>query len=175
MSTLRAAQLRRGMTLGLILLLGAAGVEAQESNASPLGSRVRVRTLQLREPQVGVLETATLDSLTVKTASPEAATLFRRADITELEVSRGVKRHTLKGLLAGGIAWGAIAGLVAAFDTLDESGVGEPLFVGGLLAAGAGIGAMVKTERWERVDLGAGSARLAPRARGVQVRIVLNF
>ena len=175
MKTLRKARSRCGVTLGLLLLLGAAGVEAQESTAGLVGSRVRVRAVQLVEPQVGVLEGSTSESLVIRASSSVSPIQLRRAEIVELEVSRGVKRHTLKGLLAGGIAWGVIAGLVAAFDTLDESGVGEPLFVGTLLAAGAGIGAMVKTERWERVELAAGSARLAPRTRGVQARIVLRF
>jgi hypothetical protein len=175
MKILRTAQSRCGITLGLVLLLGAAGVEAQEPNASLVGTRVRVRTVQLVEPQVGVLEGSTSDSLVIRTSPSASPIQLRRADIVDFEASRGVKRHTLKGLLAGGIAWGVIAGLVAAFDTLDESGVGEPVFVGGLLAAGAAVGSMVRTERWERVDLGAGSARLAPRTGRLQARIVLRF
>jgi hypothetical protein len=163
------------VTLGFILLLGTAGVEAQEPQASLMGSRVRVRTVQLPEPHVGVLKGSTLDGLVIETSDSVSPIRLPRTEIVGLEVSRGVKRHTLKGLLAGGIAWGAIAGLVAAFDTLDESGVGEPLFVGSLLAAGAGIGSLIKTEQWARVELAAGAARLAPRTRAVQARIILRF
>ncbi len=167
--------LKHGVALGLIVLLGASTVEAQEPTASLVGSRVRVRTAQGPEPQVGILEGSGSDGVVISTRSTASSIQLRRAEIVELEVSRGVKRHTLKGLLAGGLAWGAIAGLVAAFDTLDESGVGEPLFVGTLLAAGAGVGSLVKTERWERVELAAGLAGHAPRNRGVRAAIVLKF
>jgi hypothetical protein len=44
-----------------------------------------------------------------------------------------------------------------------------------MLAAGAGIGAMVKTERWERVPAGGVSLGIAPRPRGLQAQIVLTF
>jgi hypothetical protein len=68
-----------------------------------------------------------------------------------------------------------VVGLVAAFDTLDESGVGEPLFIGGMLATGAGVGALVKTERWERVPLREASIQLSPVRGGLQVRVALGF
>jgi hypothetical protein len=162
------------IALGLVLL-GAAHSAAQEAAQSPVGSRVRVRTADHKPAQVGVLEAASADRLLIRTSPSDPPIEVRAADVTKLEVSRGRRRNTLKGLLAGAVAWGAIVGLVAAFDTLDESGVGEPLFIGGMLAAGAGIGAMVKTERWERVPAGGVSLGIAPRPRGLQAQIVLTF
>jgi hypothetical protein len=162
------------VALGLALL-GAAHLEAQEAATSLVGSRVRVRTADHASPQVGVLEGASTDRLLIRTSASAPPIEVRPADITKLEVSRGRRRNTLKGLLAGALAWGAVVGLVAAFDTLDESGLGEPLVIGGMLAAGAGIGTLVKTERWERVPVGAMSLGIAPRPRGLQAQIVVSF
>jgi hypothetical protein len=164
----------RRIVLG-VLLLGVSHSEAQEAAERLVGSRVRVRTSDHESPRVGVLEAAHPDGLLIGSSASALPIEIRRADITRLEVSRGKRRNTLKGLLAGAVAWGAVVGLVAAFDTLDESGVGEPLFVGGMLAAGAAVGSMVKTERWERVPVGAASAGLAPHARGLQARFVWSF
>jgi hypothetical protein len=161
--------------VGVVMLSGAAVSEARGADESLLGSRVRVRTIQPGEPQVGVLEGATPDELVLRTEAAASAVQVRRSDVVRLEVSRGTRRNTLKGLMGGAIAWGAIVGLVAAFDTLDESGVGEPLFVGGLLAAGAGVGSLVKTERWERVPANGVSVGIGPSPRGVQARIVVRF
>src|SRR5512134_1353444 len=156
-----------------LVLLGSVGPESWGADESLVGSRVRIRTAQKREPRVvGVLEEVTPDELLIKTKEAASPIEVRRSDILGFEVSRGSKRHTLKGLLAGAAAWGAIVGLVAAFDTLDESGVGEPIFVGGLLVAGAGVGSLVKTERWERVPAGRVSAGLGASPRGLQAQVV---
>ncbi|HEX9189574.1 MAG TPA: hypothetical protein VGB87_21040 [Vicinamibacteria bacterium] len=157
------------------LLLGTMGAEARAGEEDLLGSRVRVRTIQPGEPRVGVFEQSTPDELVIRTGGPDSPVRVRRADVAGLEVSRGTRRHALKGLLAGAVAWGALVGLVAAFDTLDESGVGEPLVIGGMLAAGAGVGALVKTERWERVPAGEASIQIGPVRGGLQVRVVVGF
>ena len=166
---------RRQVTMAFALSLGMAVAEARAEEVSLLGSRVRVRTVQLREPQVGVLEDTTRDELVIETGAATSPVKVHRADVVTLEVSRGSRRHTLKGLLAGAVAWGAIVGLVAAFDTLDESGVGEPLFIGGMLAAGAGVGTLVKTERWERVPSEGVSIGIGPAPGGIQARIAVRF
>jgi hypothetical protein len=161
--------------VALVLLLGTAVAEARGAEESLVGSRVRVRTMQRGEPQVGILEGESADELVIRTKGAASPVQVRRRDVLRLEVSRGTRRHTLKGLLGGAVAWGAIVGLVAAFDTLDESGLGEPLVIGGMLAAGAGIGTMVKTERWERVAPGGVSVGIGPAAGGLQARVVVRF
>ncbi len=163
------------ITVAAALLLGTIGAQARAEEEDLLGSRVRVRTMQPGEPRVGVLEESTPDELAIRTGGPGSPVRVRRGDIAGLEVSRGTRRHALKGLLAGALAWGAVVGLVAAFDTLDESGVGEPLFIGGMLAAGAGVGALVKTERWERVPVREASIQIGPVRGGLQVRVALGF
>lgn len=158
-----------------LVLLGTVGPESWGADDSLVGSRVRIRTAQQGEPRVGVLEKVTPDELLIRPRAAASPIEVRRSDILGFEVSRGSKRHTLKGLLAGAVAWGAIAGLVAAFDTLDESGVGEPLFVGGLLVAGAGVGSLIKTERWETVPAGGVSAGIGAGPRGLRAQVVFRF
>jgi hypothetical protein len=159
---------------GMALLLGTMATEARTADESLVGARVRVRTVQPGKPQVGVLEESTGAELIIRTSAASPVKIHR-TDVARLEVSRGSRRNTLKGLLAGAVAWGAVVGLVAAFDTLDESGVGEPLVIGGMLAAGAGVGAMVKTERWERVSPDRLSIGIGPAPRGFQARIAFRF
>ena len=159
----------------LALLCQASLAQAQAVGASLTGQRVRVTTGQERKPRIGVLSEATPEMLTITTGGSVAPIKVPRADVVDLRVSRGVKRHTLQGLLAGAAAWGAIVGLEAAFDTLDESGVGEPLFIGGLLAAGAGIGSLIKHEHWERVPDSAVAVSIAPTKGGCGVRLRLQF
>ena len=159
----------------LVLLCQASLAQAQAVGASLTGLRVRVTTGQEAKPVVGVLVDITPEVLTMSTDPSTAPVKVRRADVVDLKVSRGTRRHTLKGLLGGAVAWGAIVGLEAAFDTLDESGVGEPLFIGGLLGVGAGIGSLITHEHWERVPVSALAVSVAPRARGVAVGLTLRF
>jgi len=53
--------------------------------------------------------------------------------------------------------------------------VGEPLFIGGVVAAGGLVGSLIKTERWEPVPGAVVSLRVLPRRRGVQAEVVLAF
>ena len=121
---------------------------------------------------MGILERATSSELFIRPSAADSLVEVRRSEVLKLEVSRGTRRNTLKGLVAGALAWGAIVGAVAAFDTLDESGVGEPLFIGGMLAAGAGVGSLVRTERWERLPVGG--VAVGP-GRGFHARVVVTF
>jgi len=159
----------------LAVLVGTIGAGARADEGSLLGSRVRVRALSPGHSWVGVLEESSTDVLILRTSGSGSPVRVARSDVARLEVSRGTRRHALEGLLAGAAAWGAVVGLVAAFDTLDESGVGEPLFIGSMLAAGAGVGALVKTERWERLPSGAASIQIGPVRGGLHVRVALGF
>jgi len=161
--------------VGLVLLLGPAVAEARGADESLVGSRVRVRTTQRREAPVGVLEGESADELVIRAKGAPSPVQVRRRDVLSLEVSRGTRRHTLEGLAGGAIAWGAIVGALAATHSLPESGVNEPLFVGGMLAVGAGVGTLVKTERWERVPAGGVSVGIGPAPRGLQARVVVRF
>jgi hypothetical protein len=139
------------------------------------GRRVRVGTAS-PAPLVGVVTEVTADWLMVQSSEPGGAThRVSRDSILGLEVSRGMRRHTVRGLVGGALAWAAVAGLYAAFDTLDESGVGEPLFIGAMVGTGGLVGSQFKTERWKPVSPSEVTIRVAPCRQGAQAQLVLSF
>jgi len=84
------------------------------------------------------------------------------SDMDKIKISRGIHGHGRQGVLIGG-AIGIVLGLAAYASYRSNPYLGEPRnsfaplltvvgggVVGGLL--GAGIGALTRTERWERVD-----------------------
>jgi hypothetical protein len=158
-------------------------VISQETGAPPLvgqveadilGKRVRVDS-GAPVPVVGLVTGVDADALLIQTSERGDVRRMLWDDILGLEVSRGYKRHTVRGLAGGALAWLAVVGLYAAFDTLDESGVGEPLLIAGMVGAGGVVGSFFKTERWERLPVSAASVRVIPRKRGVQAEIVVRF
>ncbi len=164
----------RCLLVSLMLLSPSAGeLSAEEANLLQ-GARVRVNTVR-SGVLLGSVAAADADTLTIDRAAGGGMTQVARTEIVSLDVSRGFRRHTVKGLLGGALAWAAVVGLYAVFDTLDESGVGEPLFIGGMLAAGGLVGTLVKTEQWERPSTAAVSVRLSARGRGVQAQVVVAF
>lgn len=164
----------RTWAVALVLASMGAGQAAAGDGTGLDGTRVRVETAASGR-LVGVVIASDASFLTIQ-GSPEAdATRVARSDIRGLEVSRGKRRHTVHGLIGGAVAWAAVVGLVAAFDTLDESGVGEPLFVAGMVGTGALVGTLIKTERWERVPTPALSLGVSPHGRGVRVQVALRF
>jgi hypothetical protein len=165
------------VTAGLLLLAWASVARADDTRADDglEGARVRLRTASTSEARTGVVESWTPAELVIR-PEPDAVPLrVPRGEITSLEVSRGTRRHPLAGLLGGALAWGAIVGLTAAFSTLDESGLGAPAFIGGMLVVGTGVGALVQTERWEPVPASRLSVAVVPAPRGAQVRFSLRF
>jgi hypothetical protein len=115
------------------------------------------------------------DRLTVQPLSSSESREIQWADVGELQVSRGKHGHTVKGVLAGAAAWALTVGLMAAFDTLDESGLGEPLVIGGYLATGALVGSLVRTERWGEVALPS-AGRVGSRSpSGLRLQVAVRF
>ena len=125
------------------------------------GARVRVTSPVLgNEPRVGVVVSATRDTLSFRAGGQPAYTSLRTSDIRELEVFEGTRSHRLIGGLVG-FAAGAVAGGFIGAATVEKgngnarvdaaiAGVG----VGGLLGAVAGaliIGRNVNT--WVPVAL----------------------
>jgi hypothetical protein len=156
-----------------VVALSAGGLSAQDL-AGLQGSRLRVKTLS-QEVFIGTCAGEDEKTITIGGATEGGLERVDRRNIVAVDVSRGHQRHTLEGLLGGALTWGAIVGLYAAFDTLDESGVGEPSFIWGTIAAGGVVGTLVKTERWERVPQGTLSMRLSPLRRGVQAQVTVTF
>ena len=135
------------------------------SNALSLltvGSRVRVRPRTLRDKVSG--KVVALDN-NVLTLDGVGGPLKVSVDsIEDLELSLGRKRHWLKGLVAGALA-GAGLGFAYPVDPQDchrassenfcsrgEAVGGAAMVFGGI---GAGIGALVRTERWLAFDAAA--------------------
>jgi hypothetical protein len=134
---------------------------------------------------VGPLRTFDSQALTVSSDAPSGYDTLARASITRLEISRGRRGHARTGLLLG-----AVLGLaaVALRDLGCEPDCGEDKPSGGFIAAavgggallGAGIGAVVRSERWEPLPWAVGPARRAqvqPVASpaGLGLRVSLRF
>jgi len=134
----------------------------------PAGIRVRVQTYSLAGQTIeGTLRSA--DSSTVRLVPKGEQPLLAEemalpaADVTRMDVALGKKSHWWQGALIG-----AAVGLAMAFtDDVDPvlcevnenvlCSRGEALAVYGLTSAalGAGIGALIKTDRWTPVALDA--------------------
>jgi hypothetical protein len=150
------------------LLVLASPLGAQ--SIASVGERVRITTPSQRGGYryVGRVSAATRDSLTVQ--SPDIGTRsVAIADITTLEVSRGVRGNGRRGMLYGtiiGLGAGAVIGGATykkpdcAGNFLCPEGRGIDIFggavVGGLVgfAAGGFWGLTHPSERWTRRMLG---------------------
>jgi hypothetical protein len=172
---------RRWLLLATVLVLGSAGnLDGQDTreplpSALPVGARARVSSKTFP----GLVHRGLL------TRSDEKAINFLLEDgseltvpiasITRLEVVIGKRRHTWKGLVIGA-AWGLVGGALL-FKVDSENcgfssgnycsraaavGVGVPVFAG----LGAGIGALIKSDRWMLVNLDPAGRGRAPAMRG---------
>ncbi len=139
------------------------------STTSPLtpGARVRVT---VREPidgkrtVVGPLRTFDSQMLTLTTEGSADQVSLSRSGITRIEISRGRRSQARRGILLG-----AVLGL--AVVALKDVGCGadcaasnpSAAFVAGAVAggalAGAGVGTLMRSERWESLPWAAGPAQ----------------
>lgn len=128
----------------------------------PIGARVRLQTTAQASWIKGILASADSDSVALV---PEGAPSFAQGRlsipgtaVTRFELSTGTKRRWRTGLVAG-----AVLGVALGFATYDPacaygpcgrgvSAAGLGLMLGGV---GAGIGALLKTDRWTPVALEA--------------------
>jgi len=108
-----------------------------------------------------------------------------RNDLDQVEVYLGKKRRAGKGAWIGGIAGSAlsITSIAILRNTLDElysADISYPLWglAGG--AAGAGLGALIgvfiKTDHWQKLDIGKLQMSLIPESQGrIGLGIALDF
>ena len=176
----------RATTMAFILATLAAAASAQEQTKAPLtsilvvGSRVRLVSTAVQARPQGLV--VALDESTLTLATDAGTPLkLPTSSITALETSLGRKRNTLKGLGIGVVS-GLLLGLAFSVDPNDcgyysshfcsrgEAVAGGAL---GFAALGAGVGALVKSDRWSPVLLGAPArrARHGPPAAGLGVTI----
>lgn len=136
----------------------------QETITLREGHRVRVSSTFNKE-LVGVIRQARADSIVVFTEPSGAPLAIATSDLRAVEVSRG--RSAAQGakqgaLWGGGIGAGlALLGavLIGASDDneyrYDDNAIGvfAANMIGGGLIWGAGIGAFVKAEQWDRAGI----------------------
>jgi hypothetical protein len=146
-------------------------VEAQ-TGAMPTfwqGARLRVTSPALGpQRRVVTLLRQHADTIVVRADGKGDSTALRSADITRLELSRGVHTQVRKGLIAGAIS-GAVIGAVISYasykepdctslDSCVDAGIENRgsetalgAVAGGCIGAlvGAGVGAVWRVENWE--------------------------
>jgi hypothetical protein len=159
--------------LAAVLALGGRPAEAQERGPAQLpriGDRVRILAPSLRDDRyVGRVEALPRDSILLDTAGvrrrlgfetgPVLVDEFRRVTIPtaaiqaiDVSVGRTHRRSTIKGVLIGALAGGALFGATnlpeinpTFSDFLDGAGAG--LIVGGV--AGGVVGYLLGGEKWQ--------------------------
>jgi hypothetical protein len=204
-------RVKPALILALVLGLPASGALAQSTVQPPqaagepvpltlpMGARVRVQTMAAPGSWIrGILVSADSASVALvpENAPPLGANQLRvpTASVGRFELQTGSQRRWLYGLAAG-VALGVAVGFAAdvdpvacEFDYDYMCSRGEALAYGvlGMGAVGAGVGALIKTDKWTPVALDALAppvprvSGLAPRLRalprgGVELGVALGF
>jgi hypothetical protein len=167
-------------------LLVPRAARAEDASALPTltpGQRIRFATATEPRRTATLIETDG-EVLVVRIAGQGDAVRVPLADMQRLEVSAGRHSYASQGALIGAIPGVAFGGLVGAyatcFDMPDCSGVPGALLGAALvgtvtMAAGAGIGALIKTERWQKAAPIHAALQLAPTRGGMAVGLKVSF
>ena len=146
----------------LLVLTATASANGQDNTSvSPVpavGSRVRITSTATQGRVRGVV--GALDETVVTLATDAGVTKIPLTTITASEVSLGRKRNWRWGAaigLAGGLILGSVSPLEEPDPFVGFAGTtrGQEIVGGALVGVllGAGIGALVRTERWSAVTL----------------------
>jgi hypothetical protein len=162
----------------------ASGQEVAEAPSLPsvidVGTRVRLRSTVLTGQPRGLVVEKDENTLTLATESGPLKIPVR--SVTSLDASLGRKRRTWEGLAAGAI----LGALVGFGDTVDRDTCrlfsdvycsrGEAVAVDAAAMAlvGAGVGALIKSDRWSAVTLQAGPV-VGARRRAASASVTLRF
>jgi hypothetical protein len=168
--------------VGLTLLVATDAVSEQhppDLSMVTLGSKVRLLAPTVAEGRVeGVVLQADQEFLTVSGKRPDPLRVSRQA-ITHLEINTGRRGHALKGMWIGGLTGAVWAGSHPCVNEGCAEGFSVEFAVyGGLLGglSGAGIGALIKTDRWTEVPPDRVHVGLAPvRGRGVALCVSVAY
>ena len=173
--------------ISILLTAAAASASAQEAGESSslpsvidVGSRVRLRSSVLAGQPRGLVVAKDEEVLTLATEAGPLKIPVR--SVTSLDTSLGRKRRTWEGLAIGAVV-GALVGLGDKVDP-DYCGTfsdyhcsrGEAVAVDAAAMAilGAGVGALIKSDRWSAVTLRAGPS-LALGGGGAGASVTLRF
>ena len=141
----------------------------QSPSVSPLtpGTRVRVTVrepIDGRHTVIGPLRTFDSQMLTLTTEGSANQVSLSRSGITMIEISRGRRSQAGRGLLLGAVLGLAVVALKdVGCNGPDCNNDTSAAFIGGAVAGGAlvgaGVGALMRSERWESLPWAAGPAR----------------
>ncbi len=172
-----------------LLVLATSSAPLSHGAAQEPGQRIRLRTGSAPSAWVvGTLVFLDGDSLRIRVAGETAPVVVARPAVQRLEVAKGLKRATFEGGSIG-FGLGVIAGAVVAstgaasrscggafvdlcaIDT--EAHVVEGGLIGGAIGGvvGAGLGYLVRTERWEPLPSARARVTLARRGAGLAVSL----
>lgn len=179
------------LTLPAAVLAAAAvvGGDAAPFGWPIAGEKVRVTTLAGRSREKGVVVQTDAETLTVSLGSGQPPVRIPLASVERLEVARGRRTTAREGALVGGLAGGVLAGLAVGglMQALCENGsdcsgeTARASLVGaaivGTAGAGAGalIGLVIKTDRWERLPVNRVRVGIRPAPAGASVQVSLAW
>ena len=142
---------------GAVAIMPVIGV--QPPGLSALENRIRIKAKN-GEEFIGRMEGYDAYSLTILTDSTEISIAY--ADIVRLQRSLEIHSRLIAGTIIG-LGAGALVGFRAAsnVECNNESCVGEAIVATGMLLLGGGgggligliVGAVIRTEKWERLDI----------------------
>lgn len=165
--------------LGTALLIGS----SITAWAQPVTDGARVRAFRSGRTVVVGQVAAVADTVFVVESAVHGRVPIRFADLYRLDRSEGIHGHAARGAVigaAGGLAF-TIFFLSQFCDPYDSPCQGDEyvkaatIFTIPPALVGAAIGALVRTERWRRVDLSRVSVAVRPTARGMGVGLGVRF
>ncbi len=161
----------------MIFLAGEVRSKEQLKSISSItiGSRIRLSAPAVTKRRIeGTIIEMDVRSLLIGTEDRSTLSVPRQA-ITKLDVSLGKHRQVRKGILIGG-GIGAIALALTLSSYITESSGWVTVLTGGFAGGamwGAGIGALIKKDRWSAVPIELVQLGLAP-TQGSCVRLSLS-
>ncbi len=167
-SAARAAGSAAVLLLGCTSLLAAGDVGRDAGRPDTTfvqrGDRVRLQAPRISSGQlVGEVTELEGDTLMLSSEGGGSTIAIPTADLERIAVSQGRKSNAILGLLVGaGVGIASAVGLSIWVCNADDDGCTSGQVVGGGLALtaigaglGAGVGALIKTERWREASIPA--------------------
>jgi hypothetical protein len=174
-----------GLTVSLLSLYSPLAAQSADTS-TPTALRVRIHRAGVTAPLIGGLVGSDQDSLYIDQADGMVA--VARRDVTKFEVSRGMHSNAGRGFgigLATGAALGLVKGISIAANPdgcFCDPSPGTIAAVAGVMALpgallGAAIGALSRSERWQKPNAGEErfSLYMAPRRGRTVVALGMTF